>query len=59
MLTRMRIALSCSSTSPCLKGIFMINGDSEKSEKASLHNGKTEIEKPRIFDHEMEMNTNH
>lgn len=57
MLTRIRIALICSSTYPSLKGIFMINGSSEKSENTSQRSGKTETEKARIFDHGMEMNT--
>lgn len=35
----------------------MINEGSEKSENASQHSGKTVIEKARIFDRGMEMNT--
>lgn len=57
MLTRIRIALICSSTAPSLKGILVINMGSEKSENASQHSGKTDTEKARIFDRGMEMNT--
>lgn len=35
----------------------MLNGCSEKSETASQHSGKNEIEKPKILDRGMEMNT--